>query len=306
MASKSHSNWPGKTPASDKPILVELHQSDRTKEGYFGPAAHLKLRESFRTGGLLSALPAEDLKSFMYLLTFVSPNGNCGAAIHQLCAAMQLSGLKVRRRMQRLVNFHWAGGQLVVEYRRESGMTVYAPHPSIVAQEHIKPPETGSSPIRTVPREAVIAHSRQEYGTPRMVVEKAILDDWYKYRSPNDPARPKTSPTDGVALLASTNPQAGPNGERPDLLARLEMLGLTNEQATSLVRHYDHVRIERQLQWLPLRNARNPAGYLLAAVADNYEAPLSLRRTIKLFVPPTDEPATNNSSSNVPNEVRPA
>lgn len=67
------------------------------------------------------------------------------------------------------------------------------------------------------------------------------------------------------------------NQENGVLLRKLEQAGLTTEQALQLLRRFTPLRIERQLRWLPYRNAKNPAGLLIAAIEDNYEAPLHFR-----------------------------
>lgn len=305
-----HSSIPpavGEATVPTRPIVIELHQADREKSGHFRPVACLKLMETFRTGGLLAALPAEDLKSLIFLLTFVSPNGDCGAAIHQLCSSMRVSALKVRRRMARLVTFHWAGAPLVVEHRRESGLTFYAPHPALVTHEHITPPapsEPVPATIEAASREVVIAHSRAKYTSSRAEVEKRIMDDWLRYRSPADRARlgiatESNKPVDARAVSNDRQGAPVPESSGGTLLERLDGTGLTREQAENLIRHYDHIRIERQLQWLPFRNAKNPAGFLLAAVADNYEAPLSLRFSVKASGEPV-KPNGSDTASAVP------
>ena len=79
-----------------KPFVIELRQEDRTPSGYFRPAARLHLTESFSASGLLRDLPPEELKNLLFLLTFVTPNGECRAASHQLAPAMRVSETKAR------------------------------------------------------------------------------------------------------------------------------------------------------------------------------------------------------------------
>jgi hypothetical protein len=62
------------------------------------------------------------------------------------------------------------------------------------------------------------------------------------------------------------------------LRRRLENTGLTREQAEKLLMTYNRERIEQQLSWLPYRKAKNPAGYLLAAIEGHYREPLALRQ----------------------------
>lgn len=58
-------------------------------------------------------------------------------------------------------------------------------------------------------------------------------------------------------------------------------VGLLEEQADDLVKRFDAIRIRRQLAWLPLRQAKNRAGYLIAAIKDDYAAPKAVRQAPK-------------------------
>jgi hypothetical protein len=67
--------------------------------------------------------------------------------------------------------------------------------------------------------------------------------------------------------------------ELDELGRRLMAVGLHREQIEFLLAQYDRPRIERQLAWLQYRRAKNPAGYLLAAIVDDYKAPISAPQT---------------------------
>lgn len=73
-------------------------------------------------------------------------------------------------------------------------------------------------------------------------------------------------------------PQPEPEKEADMAATQRQLIetGLSEEQAVGLVQRFDLVRIRRQLAWLPYRHARNQAGFLLAAIEDNYEAPPAL------------------------------
>jgi hypothetical protein len=53
-------------------------------------------------------------------------------------------------------------------------------------------------------------------------------------------------------------------------------IGLTPEQADRLLTSYPHERIRRQLEWLPLRGAKNRASFLIAAITHDYGPPQSM------------------------------
>jgi hypothetical protein len=72
------------------------------------------------------------------------------------------------------------------------------------------------------------------------------------------PADPGESATAGPAL---------------DLATDLERAGLDAEQIQSLLQRFPAERIRRQLDWLPRRQARNPAALLIRAIEQDWSAP---------------------------------
>jgi hypothetical protein len=75
--------------------------------------------------------------------------------------------------------------------------------------------------------------------------------------------------------------QLGQVGEETDvqrkLRTRLENAGLTSDQAREVLLAFDSDVIAQQLDWLPFRHAKNPAGYLLAAIEGKYSEPRGVR-----------------------------
>jgi hypothetical protein len=239
-------------PFINKPFLIEVRQDRKQPNGSFIPAASLKLTEEFRTSGLLAALPPEDLKTLIYLLTFVSPEGHCSVTLTILTSAMKVSSAKVKQRMHRLAEFIWQGEPLIIETPHESGIFTYSLHPLLVAYEHL----TVSKPFPTAPvprgsKVQVIEYTRNHYARPRSEVEKAIAQQFGQ-----DPHETE---------------------EQRRLRYRLENVGLTTEQARDVIANYAADGIAQQLDWLPYRNAINPAGYLLAAVEGGYHEPKAIR-----------------------------
>jgi hypothetical protein len=137
-------------------------------------------------------------------------------------------------------------------------------------------------------RDAVIEHSRRHYSHPRAEVEREMAQrmGWDQREREQE---------ESVAQMDAEVQALTPHARA--VLQRLEATGLTTEQALDLLRAYDLLRIERQLQWLPYRRAKNPAGLLLAAIADNYEAPPAFR--------PGPNPLTTVSTNHEPPAVAP-
>ncbi len=241
-------------PQLEKPFLIELWEGDKQPGGYFTPAAALHLTASLRTSGLLRELSPDDLKSLIYLLTFVSPEGHCQPFLTHLAEAMRVSTAKAKARMRRLCEVRWKGEPVVIYSKSASGLSAYSLNPRVVTYEHRHghrhPRE--DTPYLTAPRAAIIEHSRKHYARPRAEVERIIA-----HQMGHD-----VDETD----------------EERKVRYRLENAGLTGEQAKELLAMYDLDTIAQQLDWLPFRHAKNPAGYLIAAIEGNYGEPRAVRQ----------------------------
>jgi hypothetical protein len=236
--------------STEKPFLIELRQEHRRHTSLFVPAASLQITPALRTSGLLHTLEPDALKNLLYLLTFLSPEGRPQASLFHLAEAMQSSHSKIKARMQRLCQVRWQGEPVIIESQSENGYLVYCLHPRLINYRHapeIKPIPTPKSNSR----DRVIAHSRQHYARPRAEVERIVAEQLGQDISETE--------------------------EERRLRFRLESNGLNSEQARSLILSYDSEVIERQLEWLPYRQAKNPAGYLVAAVEGDYDEPRPLR-----------------------------
>jgi hypothetical protein len=241
------------SPTLHKPFIIEIRQDRRQPNGSFIPAASLKLTEYFRTSGLLASLAPEDLKNLLYLLTFLSPEGQCQVSLPILASAMKVSSQRTKTRMRRLAEAGWQGEPLILETPHESGLCIYSLHPLLVAYEHLTVSEPyPTPPFRAASREQIIAYSRQHYARPRDEVEKMVAQ------------------------------QLGHDMDEPEELRklryRLESAGLTTDQAREIMSMYDADLIAQQLDWLPYRHAKNPAGYLLAAIEGHYDEPRAVRQ----------------------------
>lgn len=291
----------------ETPFLIRVEHLDVTASGYFRPSAFVAFSSLLRTSGLLNSMTLEAVKDLLLMLTFVTPNGHCAPSVHQLAGAMRVGPGKARGRMERLTAFRWQGEPLLIHSESESGLEVFAPRPWLApASEDAKqkPQVTPAPPIIAAPRAAVIAHTRATYARPRAEVEREI-EEMMGYRR-DEHGRPyrtlsRTEP-DPKPEAPLTAEQVEQRREQDEVKELLLQAGLQVEQAESLVASYDTVRIRRQLMWLPQRRAKNPAGMLLAAVKDNYEAPPGLWRSSLPEAPP-DDPV--NSQEDAP-PVEPA
>ncbi len=213
------------------------------------------------------------------MLTFLTPNGWCQPAIQQLAGAMRVSEAKARARMQRLQDFRWQDRALVTEIKRDSGMDSYALSPAVVGlQDAPEPPHETAPPLPPSSRDVVIARSRAMYARPRAEVERMIAEQmgWKEV------------------------------GDGPEARLRRKMLnvaGLMRNQVDALLERYPHERVERQLDWLPHRNAKSPARFLMAAVENDYDPPPGVRlpqASVQTEGQQTDEQKTEGQPADVP------
>ncbi len=245
------------------PFLVEHRQEDRTLDGSFRPAARLILTPALRTSGLWAMLPPEDLHTLVLTLTFVAPNGWCRPTLLELAEAMRVSQAKARARVERLAGREWEGQPLLTRLSRPDGLDAYAPGRQVVGREEASLPPIHAHTAPPPPvagKEAVIAQSRARYAKTREEVEAQI----------------------GAMMGWTPPPFAGEDpavaeGKRRAFKAMTDA-GMPREQALDLLSRFDLGDVEKQLAWLPSRNAKNPARFLAAAIEGGYDAPLALRR----------------------------
>ncbi len=242
-------------------VVVNERKHLASGSSTFHPSAHLVITRTLRTSGLLSALPSEDLKNLLYVLTFVTPNGNCSPTLSELAQAMGVSPMKVRLRLNRLIAFMWRNEPLVYYLERESGMNGFTPSHSLVGIVSEVPKPLEEPPPIQSHRDEIIALSRERYARPREEVEREIaeLNGWE------------------VPEQFATEEER----ERNELLRRLCAVGLERGQANEILSQYPSERIRRQLEWLPSRGARLPDRYLVAAIEGDYEAPPRQRGVLR-------------------------
>lgn len=273
-AASAGNTSPAPDARTSTPFVVEIERQEEAG-GHFRPSACLKVTLALRTSGLLKALPAEELRSLLFVLSFLSDTGDITPTVAELAKAMRVSTGTVRARMGRLLAFVWQDRPLLLELKRDSGLDAYTPSPHLIAivhREAPEPPALDAFASTTTRREAVIAHSRGAYTRPRQEVERMIaeINGW---------ELPGELGQDGLEA------GSGEPGAWASLRMRLLLLGVSEEQADLLLLHFPIEKIAQQMDWLPYRNARNPARLLVAAIQGGYAPPYALQELPEL---PTD------------------
>ena len=245
------------------PFVIEQYQQERAASGAFRPASRLVMTAVLRTSELWRDVPPEELQDFV-LLTFLTPNGWIQPTLPELAEAMQASRTQARGRMLRLSRRVWQGQPLVRELTRQNGLDAYLPGRHLVdSQEEAQDrPSPVPAVVLSEPRagwERLIAHSRARYATPRADVEADIARrmGW------------------GTPLFEDEEPSVAE--EKRQLYEKLSEQGLPKDKALDVLGRFDLGQVRSQIEWMPHRGAKNPARYLMAAIENNYEAPIALR-----------------------------
>ena len=282
------------------PFSIVLERHDVQSNGSFRPVAQVRFGLELRTSGFLSALSPEDLKTLFWVLSFVTPNGDCNPILPRLAEAMNVTTGKAQVRLERLIQPLWQGQPLLIT-TKVGEQLAFSPSLAVVSTRHEEPPQ--SSPSPPIPassprsREEIVAQSRARYARPRAEVEREIarLNGW-----PEPPFEVDALNTVEEANPANSSLDVQEQGIVKDQLLRI---GLNEEQADDLLRRFDFLRIRRQLSWLNYHpRVRNRAGFLIAAIEDNYAAPLSLRFKSPDESSPPPEAGVEQSPDQAPDE----
>ena len=92
--------------------------------------------------------------------------------------------------------------------------------------------------------------------------------------APLQPLAGARAPQVDPEVIPAPPPLTAAAEPEPDaLVADLQAVGLQPDQIDGLLQRFPRVRIRRQLEWLPARQARNPAALLIRAVEQDWLAP---------------------------------
>lgn len=253
------------------PFSIFIEHRHKTASRSWEPAAFIKLTGNLRTSGLLFALPPEELRDFLFLLTFLTANGSVAPTLSQIAEGLQMSEFRARLQLKRLTARRWLDQSIVLPARYASGIEAYMLMPGLLPvveeEQQPEPPQV----IYGGHREQIIAMSRERYARPRAEVEYEINKQLREGRRFQKDFQKTAQPQEETEMVDAEPETANP------LRDELIEVGLDSSQADSLIARYDALRIKRQLHWLPYRVVKNRAGFLIAAIKDNYEAPANMR-----------------------------
>lgn len=187
-----------------------------------------------RRRGLLAAVPPEAWHTLSCVLSFTCRDGERRFTPDQLALALAVPRAEAARRLEDLEKAQWQGQPLAAVLRNHAGEVTGASVSSADLLMGVN--ETGVAPGRP-------SHADM-------------------------PANPADVSGDAAPALAAPEPSAA-DALRAELLA----LALLPDQAERLLTHFPAERVRRQIRWLPRRGARNPAAFLIKAVAHDWPEP---------------------------------
>jgi len=280
------------TEPGEAPFVLEEREEEVEVSGAFTPRSALWLSPSLAGSGLLRDLAPEELRLLLGVLSCLSPNGTFLATPERVSGVLGVSTRDARRGLEGLCGRLWHDHPLLLSHTSPSGLHFFLPAPHLLdARRSVITPAPSNGERVRVPevehlelpqregerglREAVVAHSRSLYARPRAQVEAEIEAFLQSGRTGGGSIKVRTPPAWDKAIPKEETPNAvTPEARKWLALKRaLVEMGIAASRADELLSLYPHERIERQLRWLPRRQARSPVAYLLAAIEHDYAPP---------------------------------
>lgn len=228
------------TPGSPENALVLVQHR-------VGQPAQLVLSPNLRHSGLLKVMPAELLQVLIALLTLHDTRGEVKATAALIAEALGIHPDQAEQRLQALAGYTFDGAPIVFPSTEHTytlskrvGVPVDLASQTVAAEPGYRPAS----------REEILQLSRERYATPRAEAEAMVADQ-----------------------LGHTPPEPIPEGREGDAYRAMLAAGIPDPEARALLAENRLEIIERQIEWLPRRGARNPARLLSAAIRGNYDAP---------------------------------
>ncbi len=311
------------------PFVLEERLEEVQTSGSFTPRCALWLSASFAQSGLLRDLADEELYLLLAVLSCLSPNGAFLATPERVAEAVGASPRAALQGLEGLCERAWRGQPLLRSHTTASGLRFFSPSPHLleVRRGVVTPAPPGGQRVaasqeaqgrpaaRSAVREEVVAHSRARYARPRAQVEAEIEAFLRSGRGLIKVRTPPAWEAAGQAEMPITEeqPQISDGEEAPSpetavtpqarqwlhLKRALVEAGVPQHRADELLDLYPPERIERQIRWLPLRQARSPVAYLLAAIERDYAPPSGLAPS---KAGQADEPPPSASTPEEPHE----
>lgn len=251
-------------PGGGSPLLwIEEYNAAVPKQGEAPrhvPGARLVLEAAdavrFRLSGLLTALGADGAYNLLLLLCFLSANATLRPTVSEISDALGVTERQARERLLPLQKTLWDGLPLLRELSRDpaeegtnSGQDYFVLSPRLIGfRRAVQAQEIPPVP-KPAGREAVIAWSRSQYAVPLKEAEGIVNDQ--------------------LGLRTTEKSES-------TLFGRLVAAGVAPLYAERLIATEPSEEIEKQLAWLPARNAKEPGRFLVAAVRGRYGPPQAM------------------------------
>lgn len=163
-------------------VSIEIQKEHDILKRSFQERVVLKLSSALRSSRLLATLPAEEFKALIALCLFTDKSGHCHPNPNQLAGVLGVSEQKARETLERLCQFRWQGGPLVVKVSRPNNGEGYSFLPQeLPATEETLAPATPTTPA-TPAKEPL-----SQAGIESSLVNLGVSEDWAHYLAENYP-----------------------------------------------------------------------------------------------------------------------
>ncbi len=287
---------------------MEIFNTQFHREALPGKALFIRMDRAVRSSGLLAFLSPEELQTLIALLTFVNESGRCKLSSRTLAQTLNLSESQAQVRLRNLCQVRWHNRPLAIrENDRDAGQFLPGSYrimdveglavlPGGTRQpgneshggsnrdgvdaggsSHVGPSRDGSKLEGAEENMAGIRRQAGKADTGERAPTSEAL-----YTSAHNLPPAKTRITGNSCVVASNINNKHTTGDKDEAvntdkrkrtLRKLLGYGVSGSTASQILDKYPIERISGQLEMLPFRNAKEPAGMLIKAIRDDWAAP---------------------------------
>ncbi len=232
----------------------------------------VKLYVAARTSGLLAAIPDREWKTLCALATFMDPAGDCYPSQAEIARALGVNRCTAATRLSALSRFRWRGQTIVTRVRVRGGTGQFDRNRYTI----LPPASLSFGGAGTRGRNGAAS---TVFGNPNMDVTNTGGAD---LGSPNTNKNQKNrtrSKSNNKTVSPTDEDGTGSQEAGSDLVEHLLAAGVTRHVARHIVAQTPREAIERQLSYLPFRNADDPGALLVRAIQEEWAPPGSFRST---------------------------
>jgi hypothetical protein len=211
--------------------------------------------------GLLSALSGVQAKVLLAMLAQTPHSGSPRTTAHLVARKLHIPAPIAGAWLLAFSRMRFKGMPVVHRMRSDNGLVFYVLDNSLF--EHRDRPDLrgDDSTVTTPNREAVMAHTRENFARPRPEVEQDVL------------------------LQLGHHPEEQLDTPEAMIWSEMRYLGFERDDILALIERFGVERVRRQILWLPKRRTRNRARTLVETVIRDDGPPKRLRDVLNRNAP---------------------